>query len=72
MFACDEGSRVFQPVAWIGSSRRLLLQSGMTSCGSTFIRVPRPEHVGHAPNGLLNENSRGSSASMLTLQSGHA
>ena len=30
------------------------------SSTSTDMRVPRPEHVGQAPNGALNENVRGS------------
>src|ERR1700724_1026638 len=33
--------------------------SGTIFSGSTPISVPRPEQVGQAPYGLLNENSRG-------------
>ena len=48
------------------------LPSGTMSAGSTFIRVPSPEQAGQAPNGLLKENSRGVSSSMLMPQSGQA
>ncbi len=42
---------------------RLFSGSGMTRSGSTSLRVPMPVHSGQAPNGELNENDRGSSAS---------
>ena len=37
-------------------------------CGST----PRPPHFGQAPNGLLNENSRGSISGMVKPDTGQA
>ena len=39
--------------------------SFITSCGSTFIKMPSPVQVGHAPNGLLKENIVGVSSGML-------
>ena len=36
--------------------------SGMTSSGSTSMRVPRPLQALHMPSGLLNENDCGLSA----------
>ncbi len=57
---------------WITPSRSDLLGSGMMSSGSTSIRVPKPEHVGHAPNGELNENDRGSSSSNDRPSARHA
>src|SRR3989338_4012921 len=45
---------------------------GITRSGSTSSFVPRPVHVGHAPCGELNENSRGSSSGRLMLHNGHA
>ena len=33
--------------------------SGTTSAMSSSMMLPKPWHSGHAPNGLLNENSRG-------------
>ena len=33
--------------------------SGTTSPMSSSMTLPKPWHVGQAPNGLLNENSRG-------------
>ena len=46
--------------------------SGMISAGSMRMKTPRPVHFGHAPAGLLNENMRGESSSMLTPCSGQA
>src|SRR5438270_13027800 len=46
--------------------------STMTFDGSKLHRLPSPLHVSHAPNGLLNENDRGSSCGTLAPQSGHA
>ena len=57
---------------WIAPSLSDLLGSGMINSGSTSIRVPRPEHVGQAPNGELNENDRGSSSSNESPSSRHA
>src|SRR3954462_9395263 len=45
--------------------------SGTTLSGSTPISVPRPEHVGQAPYGLLNENSRGVISVRLVPHSEH-
>ena len=45
-------------------SPRVALGSGITSSGSTSMRVPRPWHSGQAPNGELNENDRGSRSSV--------
>jgi len=44
----------------------------MTRSGSTTIRTPRPSQVGQAPNGELNENSRGSISGRLTPHVVHA
>ena len=38
----------------------LIDSSAMRRSGSTDMRVPSPEHSGHAPNGALNEKVRGS------------
>ena len=46
--------------------------SGTVSAGSNLSSVPRPSHLGHAPNGLLNENSRGSISSMVKPETGQA
>ncbi len=46
--------------------------SGKMMSGEIFIRYPRPEQCGQAPNGLLKENMRGLSSSMEMPQSGHA
>ena len=46
--------------------------SGMMSAGSMRMKTPRPVHFGHAPAGLLNENMRGESSSMLMPCSGQA
>ena len=52
--------------------RRERLLSGKRMSGLIFISVPRPEQVGQAPKGLLKENIRGASSSMLMPQSGQA
>jgi hypothetical protein len=44
----------------------------MTSSGSIFSSKPRPSQVGQAPNGLLNENSRGSISGMVKPETGQA
>ena len=46
--------------------------SGITSSGSTSMRVPSPSHSAQAPNGELNEKLRGSSSSKLSPSSMHA
>ncbi len=46
--------------------------SGKIRSGSIFMNTPRPAHLGQAPNGLLNENMRGVSSSMLMPCSGQA
>ena len=43
----------------------------MTSDSSTDHFLPKPSHVGHAPKGLLNENSLGSSSLIVNPHSGH-
>src|SRR5262249_39207770 len=45
---------------------------GTTRSGSTSHRLPRPEHVSHAPYGLLNENMRGETSGSEIPQSGQA
>src|SRR5207244_11091420 len=42
---------------------RDLLLSGMTRSRSRSMVLPKPWHLGHAPKGLLKENSRGSGSS---------
>ena len=46
--------------------------SGITRPGSNSSVMPRPEHSGHAPRGLLKENRRGCSSGMLIPQFGQA
>ena len=46
--------------------------SGIISSSSTSNFVPIPVHSGHAPNGELKENERGSSSSNERLQSWQA
>ena len=43
---------------------RVRSSSGTSSSGSTSSSVPSPVHLGQAPNGLLNENDRGSTSSI--------
>ena len=50
----------------IAPSPRVRSSSGTSSSGSTSSSVPRPVHLGQAPNGLLNENDRGSTSSMAS------
>src|SRR5262245_14782428 len=45
---------------------------GTTRSGSTSHRLPRPEHVSHAPYGLLKENMRGETSGSEIPQSGQA
>src|SRR5207245_109190 len=45
---------------------------GTTRSGSTSQRLPRPEHVSHAPYGLLNENMRGDTSGSETPHSAQA
>ena len=40
--------------------------------GSIFCSVPSPSQTGQAPNGLLNENSRGSISGMVKPEIGSA
>ena len=40
--------------------------------GSKYIVVPNPSQLGHAPNGLLNEKSRGSISSIVKPDTGQA
>ena len=37
-----------------------------------MLLVPSPSHSGHAPNGLLNENSRGSISETAEPETGQA
>ena len=46
--------------------------SGMTSSASICCSTPSPPHFGQAPNGLLNENSRGSISGMVKPETGQA
>src|SRR6185369_15773497 len=46
--------------------------STITFDGSQLQRLPSPVHVWQAPNGLLNENDRGSNCGTLDPHSGHA
>ncbi|SSS39374.1 Uncharacterised protein [Acinetobacter baumannii] len=43
----------------------------MSFSGLKWLRVPKPSQTGHAPNGLLNENKRGSSSATARSHSGH-
>ena len=51
---------------------RLSVRSGTTRSGSKRSSVPSPSHVGQAPAGALNENSRGSISSMVKPDTGQA
>ncbi len=44
----------------------------MTRSASIFCSTPRPPQAGQAPNGLLNENSRGSISGMVKPDTGQA
>ena len=46
--------------------------SGMTRSASICCSTPSPPHFGQAPNGLLNENSRGSISGMVKPETGQA
>src|SRR5208282_4719553 len=46
--------------------------SGMTRSESICCSTPSPPHFGQAPNGLLNENSRGSISGMVKPETGQA
>src|SRR5271156_550205 len=46
--------------------------SEMTRSASMCCSTPRPPHFGQAPNGLLNENSRGSISGMVKPDTGQA
>ena len=45
---------------------------GTISSGENFLIIPRPEHSGQAPLGLLKENDLGSISGILISQSGQA
>ena len=68
----DPSAPEFQPVTRRAPSFRERARLGRISSGSMRISVPRPEQVGQAPKGLLKENIRGASSSMLMPQSGQA
>src|SRR5260370_12084488 len=44
----------------------------MTRSGSMCCSTPSPPHFGQAPNGLLNENNRGSISGMVKPEIGQA
>src|SRR5437764_14193281 len=44
----------------------------MTRSASMCCSTPSPPHFGQAPNGLLNENSRGSISGMVKPETGQA
>src|SRR4029077_12258706 len=46
--------------------------SGMTRSESMCCSTPSPPHFGQAPNGLLNENSRGSISGIVKAEIGQA
>ena len=46
--------------------------SGTTNSGSNSIFTPRPSQAGHAPNGLLKLNNRGSISSIVKPDTGQA
>src|SRR6266571_4527593 len=46
--------------------------SGTTRSMSSSMMFPNPWHVGQAPNGLLNENSRGCGASYVMPHGRHS
>jgi hypothetical protein len=48
------------------------LASGITSSGSKNSVIPRPSQAGQAPKGLLKENRRGSTSSMVKPETGQA
>ncbi len=52
--------------------RSVASRSGMTSSASMCCSTPSPPHSGQAPNGLLNENSRGSISGMVKPDTGQA
>src|SRR5580693_5012525 len=52
--------------------RRVRSLSGMTRSASICCSTPSPPHFGQAPNGLLNENSRGSISEMVKPETGQA
>src|SRR5919201_1611163 len=52
--------------------RNVAFLSGMTRSASICCSTPRPPHAGQAPNGLLNENSRGSISGMVKPDTGQA
>ena len=63
---------MFQPEAVSPPSIMLRFGFGMISSGSMSICTPSPVHFGHAPCGLLKENSLGVSSSMDMPQSSQA
>src|ERR1700731_1332074 len=52
--------------------RKVRSLSGMTRSASMCCSTPSPPHFGQAPNGLLNENSRGSISEMVKPETGQA
>src|SRR4051812_50172804 len=52
--------------------RNVLSLSGMTRSASMCCSTPNPPQAGQAPNGLLNENSRGSISGMVKPDTGQA
>src|SRR5207248_9799759 len=56
----------------IAPLRRVASLSGMISSASIFCSTPSPPQAGQAPNGLLNENSRGSISGIVKPDTGQA
>ena len=56
----------------IAPSRRVSASVGHDQLRVECSSVPRPSQSGQAPNGLLNENSRGSISSMVKPETGQA
>ena len=69
---CSCSGEADLPHGAIAPSLKDLSVSGTTSAGSIFSCSPSPSHAGHAPNGLLNENSRGSISGMVKPETGQA
>ena len=57
-----------QPDTAIAPSFSDLDLSGIIRSGSSFLSQPIPVQAGHAPDGLLKENDRGSISSIEILQ----
>ena len=69
--ACNR-ARTISPTARSRPCAASASLSGMTRSASMCCSTPRPPHSGQAPNGLLNENSRGSISEMVKPDTGQA